>query len=82
MRDRTKLGQILSTLEGTHISGENGLRDYHVASSVRYAGRIKDTAERFRKVYELLTEYSVRVAWSGAGDVMVLRNDGTRRVII
>jgi hypothetical protein len=78
----TKLGQILSTLDGTHISGENGLRDYRIAELVRNAGRIKDVAVRFRKVYDLLAEYSVRVAWSGAGDVMVLRNDGTRKVII
>jgi hypothetical protein len=77
-----KLVTIREVISGRHVMDAgtpmDGLRDYYTAREIVNAGRIKDASQKFKCVQEALTDYRVRVTWSGAGDVLIRTLDGTK----
>jgi len=79
----SKIGAILSVIEGEHCMGVDGLRDYHIASTVRDAGRIRDPHKRFRTIQLALTNYAVTVTWMvDNNEVRVRNNANTKEVYL
>ena len=65
---KSKLAEICAVLDGAHVLGVNGLRDYHAARKVRDAMRCKPPV-RLGRVKTILHPYRVTVAasWDGEG---------------
>lgn len=73
----SKVEQILKVIEGSHVMGSNGLRDYHAARLARDANRCGTTESRFIAMRKALKNHRVTVKLvynDGAqtGDIQIL----------
>lgn len=57
----SKLSEILEVIKGSHVMGENGLRDYHAARAARDANRCGTTDSRFEAMRKALKNHRVTV---------------------
>ena len=68
----SKIGTLAAFLDGMHVLGRDGLRDYHAARLTMNAGRKRDLESQCAAVKSALKNHRVTVCiW--AGDVAVRR---------
>ena len=72
----TKTSGLMKILEGAHVLGDDGLRDYHVAQRVKNANRKRKDllGSRFLAVRQELKNYRVMVSLTD-DDVRIYRPD-------
>jgi aminoglycoside N3'-acetyltransferase len=78
----SKLAKIRNLIDGTHVMGNDPLRDYHAASKVRDASRIRDVVRRFMTIKSTLHPYRVTVSWSAQGEDVTIRRNDTQQTIV
>lgn len=61
----SKVHNILGVIEGSHVQGPDGLRDYHTARQVRDSMRKSNLAERFSSIRQALKNHRVTVSLDG-----------------
>ena len=72
---------IRKFIDGAHVLGEDGLRDYHAAASIRDARRIKAAEKRFTAIKTILHPYRVTVSPEGPY-IRMRRNDNQAEMVI
>lgn len=72
---------IRKFIDGAHVLGEDGLRDYHAAAAVRDARRIKSEVKRFTTIKSILHPYRITVSPEGPY-VRLRRNDNNAEMVI
>ena len=68
----SKLSIVRELIGGSHVMGEDGLRDYHAARAVINATRRRDP---FPAIREALKNHRVMVSYDGQGIVRIFRPD-------
>ncbi len=68
----SKVGKLTAFLEGLHVMGRNGLRDYHAAAAAVNANRKRDTLDKLAAVKAALKNHRVTVKVR-CGDISVTR---------
>ena len=58
----SKIGTLTAFLEGMHVMGRDGLRDYHVARLVVNASRKRDLSDRLAAAKVALRNHRVTVS--------------------
>jgi hypothetical protein len=71
----SKVGSLTDLIAGSHVMGENGLRDYHVAAAAIKALRLRAFSERLNAIRVALKNHRVQVSYDDQGVIRVFRPD-------
>jgi hypothetical protein len=80
----SKIAEIRNFIDGAHVLGKDGLRDYHTAERVRNALRIRSSNERFEKIKSALHAYRVTVLLISCDpcQIRIRRNDQNKEIVL
>ncbi len=74
--------KIRKVIDGEHVMGEDGLRDYHKVETVKSDLRIRDRRIRFLSVKSVLAPYRVMVSLTADEKVRIYSPSKQLEVIL
>jgi hypothetical protein len=78
----TKVSQLLKVIEGAHVLGTDGLRDYHTAKRVINSNRIALAGKRFATIRAELKNHHVIVSLNDDYTIRVYRPDTQSEMVL